>query len=142
MRTRPQRAYPERVEIIVCALLVRDGLAFLAHRTADRKAFANVWDFPGGHVEPGETRAEALVREVREELGVEIAPPLDEPILHLVGEIDLTVWLVTEWVGMVANAAPEEHDDIGWFTLEEALALDMADDEYRRMLRRALGGEN
>ncbi len=124
---------------MVCALLVRDDRMFLVHRRPDRQWFPNVWDLPGGHVESGETRAAALVRELREEIGVEIEPPRDEPILRLVDGLDLTVWLIKEWSGEVANAAPDEHDSVGWFALDDALALEVADEEYRVMFRQALG---
>ena len=127
------------METVVCALLVRDDRMFLVHRRPDRQWFPNVWDLPGGHVESGETRAAALVRELREEIGVEIEPPRDEPILRLVDGLDLTVWLIKEWSGEVANAAPDEHDSVGWFALDDALALEVADEEYRVMFRQALG---
>ena len=66
----------------------------------------------------------ALARELQEELGVQIAThsvshlcrlsvgPPDEPAV-------LDAWLVREWRGAPANTAPEEHDDMGWFRLEE-----------------------
>jgi hypothetical protein len=41
-----------------------------------------------------------------------IAGPVDEPAL-------LSAWLVPDWHGTPANVVPEEHDDIGWFSLEE-----------------------
>jgi 8-oxo-dGTP pyrophosphatase MutT (NUDIX family) len=72
----------------------------------------------------GESELDALTRELHEELGVQIARrsvsrlcrltagPADVPAL-------LSAWLVRDWQGTPANVAPEEHDDIGWFGLEE-----------------------
>jgi 8-oxo-dGTP diphosphatase len=86
--------------------------------------YPNVWDLPGGVIEEGESELGALARELHEELGVRIATDStshvgrvtaglpDEPAL-------LSAWLVRDWDGTPANVAPEEHDDIGWFGLEE-----------------------
>ena len=83
-----------------------------------------MWDLPGGIVEAGESELGALARELYEELGVQIvtrsachldrltAGPAEEPAV-------LSAWLVRDWQGTPANVAPEEHDDIGWFGLEE-----------------------
>lgn len=109
------------VEVVV-GVLVRQGRVLLAHRRPDKRAFPDVWDLPGGVVEPGEAEPDALARELREELGVRIAPatrlcrvvvgPDDEPA-------HLSAWLVGEWEGTPTNAAPEEHVDIGWFPAED-----------------------
>jgi len=56
---------------IVNGLLVRDGLVLMARRSRHRRSYSDTWSFPGGHVEPGETFDEALVRELHEELGIE-----------------------------------------------------------------------
>ena len=58
---------------VVAALVVEDGKFMICQRPA-HKARGLLWEFVGGKVEPGETRAEALVRECREELGVTVAP--------------------------------------------------------------------
>ncbi len=96
----------------------------LVHRSPSKRAYPNVWDLPGGVVEAGESELDALRRELHEELGVRMATdsashlcrftagPPDEPAL-------LSAWLVRVWEGAPANVAPEEHDDIGWFELEE-----------------------
>lgn len=56
---------------VVGAVIVRDGLILAAQRGPEM-ATPGVWEFPGGKVEPGETPAEALRRELREELGCEV----------------------------------------------------------------------
>jgi 8-oxo-dGTP pyrophosphatase MutT (NUDIX family) len=109
---------------VVLGALVRGGRVLLAHRRLDKRAYPGVWDLPGGLMEAGESELGALTRELREELGVRIAGgsashlcrwtagPVGEPAL-------LSAWLVHDWHGTPANLAPEEHDDIGWFGLEE-----------------------
>jgi 8-oxo-dGTP diphosphatase len=131
----------QRAEL-VCGLLVRGGMALLVHRSPDRAVYPGVWDFPGGHVEQGESGAEALVRELTEELEVTIAAPSGDGDLVLSADgWHLTVWVVASWEGEPHNAQPDEHDDLRWFDLEGALALEFADPEYRDLLRSALGRE-
>ena len=55
---------------MVGAALLRDGRVLASRRTGP-PSLAGLWEFPGGKVEPGESDVEALVRELREELGVE-----------------------------------------------------------------------
>ena len=56
---------------VVAALLRQDGKFLICQRPA-HKARGLLWEFPGGKVEPGETMAQALARECREELGVTV----------------------------------------------------------------------
>lgn len=56
---------------VVCGLTERDGRLLVARRSAGQ-ALAGFWEFPGGKVEPGETSEQALARELREELSVEV----------------------------------------------------------------------
>ena len=65
-----ERARGEVVGVVGAALL-RDGRV-LASRRTEPPRLAGLWEFPGGKVEPGESDAEALVRELREELRVEV----------------------------------------------------------------------
>ena len=103
---------------IVGGVLVDDRGVLLTHRRADRANAPSTWSFAGGHVDPGETAPAALVRELREELGVSALVEGD-PHLHLV-EGDgpdaavFSIWVVRTWVGTPINAAPEEHDELRW----------------------------
>ena len=125
---------------MVAALFVRCDRVLLCHRHPSRRWFPNVWDLPGGHIAADETPTEALVREVREELGVVIMP--DSGIPNLVHdpntELRLQVWFVRTWTGTVQNVALEEHDDIGWFSREEVQTLRLAHSALREAIAAAL----
>ncbi|WP_427384273.1 NUDIX domain-containing protein [Janibacter sp. G56] len=111
------------VEVVVGAL-VRERRVLLAYRSQNKRAYPSVWELPGGVVEAGESELTALARELHEELGVRIATgsashlcrltvgPVGEPAL-------LSAWLVRDWQGTPANLAPEEHDDIRWWDVDE-----------------------
>ena len=58
---------------VVAALVVENGKFMICQRPQN-KARGLLWEFVGGKVEPGETKAQALVRECREELGVTVVP--------------------------------------------------------------------
>ena len=124
---------------VACGLLARAGRVLLVHRSSLKRWYPNVWDFPGGHLEPGESSRQALVRELREELSIEIAPPVGTALLTIQTlDARIDIWRVVEWDGAVTNAAPDEHDTFGWFTPEEASFLDLADAEYPALIELAL----
>lgn len=122
---------------VVSGVLTAAGRVLLCHRRADRAWYPDVWDFPGGHVEDGETLPEALARELREELGI-VADGTGVALARWVAEDaseDITFLRVDGWSGEVTNRAPEEHDALGWFTLAEALRLSLPDPRYRTLLQ-------
>ncbi len=132
--------------VCVGALVVTGGdepRLLLGKRAAGRAYYPGVWDVPGGHREPGETDEQTLVRELEEELGV--TPTAWWPLAELREEgaadgdaLVLRVYAVTAWAGTPRNRLPDEHDAIGWFTLAEARALDLAHPALPALLRRAV----
>lgn len=59
--------------LVAAAVVVRDGLVLLTRRPP-RGHLASMWEFPGGKLEPNESPEAAVVRECREEIGVEVRP--------------------------------------------------------------------
>ena len=90
----------------VMAGVLRDaqGRVLLAQRPPG-KHLAGMWEFPGGKLEPGESPELALVRELREELAIEIRPQDGTPLIRIpwrYGErgLLLDAWLFTRWQGV------------------------------------------
>ena len=57
---------------IALALIWRGGEVLVARRASDADHLPDVWEFPGGKIEPGESLAQAAIREAREETGLEV----------------------------------------------------------------------
>ena len=121
------------------AAIVRGGdRVLLCHRRPEREWFPDVWDLPGGHLAADEPQGLALARELTEELGVLIDAPTGPPFVRLRdGGVELAIWLL-DYDGPIENLAPDEHDEVRWFTAEELPTLRFADPVYLPMLLRAL----
>lgn len=107
----------------VVAALIWDGDRFMACQRPAHKARGLLWEFVGGKVEPGESRADALVRECREELDITVA--VGEVFMEVLHEYpDLTVRL-TLFNAVIASGTPRllEHNDLRWITVDEIDAL-------------------
>jgi mutator protein MutT len=103
----------ERVVQVAVAIIRRGDQILICRRKPDA-VLANLWEFPGGKIEPGETPSQCVIREAREELGIEIRPdePLD-PITHTYphATIRLTPILCTHLSG---HAQPIGCADFKW----------------------------
>jgi 8-oxo-dGTP diphosphatase len=87
--------------VVAAALYGRDGRILIAQRPPG-KHMAGRWEFPGGKVDTGESEAEALVRELREELGIEVTS--SHPFMRLAHsyndrDVQLSMWIVERFSG-------------------------------------------
>lgn len=121
-----------RLKQIVAVALVdslKQPTQLLAARRDRPAALAGQWEFPGGKVEPGEQPLQALHREIREELGIEIE--LGEEIY---GPLDQG-WELNEttamrvWFAEIRSGNPQPldgHDELRWLPLQADLATQVA----------------
>ena len=103
----------------VVAALIWDKDRFMICQRPANKARGLLWEFVGGKVEAGETHAEALVRECREELDITVT--VGDVYYEVVHEYpDITVHL-TLFSCTIASGVPRllEHHDLRWITVEE-----------------------
>ena len=103
----------------VVAALIWDGDRFLICQRPEYKARGLLWEFVGGKVEPGETKAEALRRECREELDIDLEVGDEFMAVEHVYP-DITVHL-TLFEATIASGTPKllEHNAIEWITPAE-----------------------
>ena len=101
------------VIVIVVVAAILDGARLLAARRLEPAALAGGWELPGGKVEPGEDDLSALVRECREELGIEITPGrrLGDS-WPMTGDALLRVWTATIAEGIAQ--ALDDHSEVRW----------------------------
>lgn len=103
------------------AVIMREGKLLLVQRLTEPEA--GCWGLPGGKVDPFEPLAEAVRREIQEELGIVIE---DAALLCLVELIDRAggehwvapVYRVGRFSGEPENREPTKHAAFGWFTLD------------------------
>jgi len=101
------------VEVAAAVLQRPDNSFLLAQRPPD-KIWAGYWEFPGGKIEPGETPHHALVRELREELGIEVQaayPWVTRVFTYPHATVRLNFFRVTAWSG---ELHPHEGQQFSW----------------------------
>ncbi len=103
------------VLVAAVALIDRDGRVLLAERPAG-KHLAGMWEFPGGKVKPGETPEAALIRELAEELGIDVHASCLAPFTfasHAYPEFHLLMplYVCRRWQGI---AVPREGQRLRW----------------------------
>ena len=101
--------------VAACALVDPDGRVLVAQRP-DGKQFAGLWEFPGGKLEPGETPEACLVRELKEELGIDTRSACLAPLTfasHAYEDFHLLMLLYVcrKWQG---TARPLEAKALKW----------------------------
>jgi len=123
----------------VVAVLRRDDRVLVIQR-GPAVTWAGHWTLPSGRVEVGETHEKAVVREVREELGLHVKPvgkiwecPTDDGqyLLH---------WWAVDWVSNELRLEPGEVGDTRWVTADEFFGLEPTFAGDRDFFRRVLPG--
>ncbi|MEU9186455.1 (deoxy)nucleoside triphosphate pyrophosphohydrolase [Streptomyces sp. NPDC048484] len=120
--------------IVVGAAVLSDGRLLAARRSAPAE-LSGRWELPGGKVEQGESPEQALVRELREELGVE-----SEPVDRVPGEFPLrSPYVLHVWTARLLPGSPDpkalqDHDELRWLTPDELWDVDWLDQDVAAVL--------
>lgn len=121
------------LERVVGALLFCEDRMLLCRRNPARASHPGVWDMPGGHIEAGERPWDALVRELKEELGIAALPARPSRRVCDKG-VELTIWVLIAWSGAVVNRLPEEHAELRWLMRWEAMDLSFPHPGYPQLI--------
>jgi 8-oxo-dGTP diphosphatase len=103
------------VLVAACALIDPDGRVLIAERPPG-KSMAGLWEFPGGKIEAGERPEETVIRELKEELGIDVKEACLAPFTfasHAYPDFQLLMplYVCRRWEGIVA---PQEGQAIKW----------------------------
>jgi 8-oxo-dGTP diphosphatase len=111
----PGAGQPPVVLVVACALVDEDGRVLLAQRPQG-KAMAGLWEFPGGKVQAGETPEAALIRELKEELAIDVAASCLAPFTfashrYATFHLLMPLYVCRKWKGELRAL---EHAALAW----------------------------
>ncbi len=106
----------KRILLVVAVALIDADNRVLISQRPPGKQLEGLWEFPGGKLEPGETPEQALVRECREELGIEVCETCLAPLSFASHTYDdfhllMPLYICRNWEGEIA---PAEGQQIAW----------------------------
>ena len=101
--------------VVACALVDADKRILIAQRP-EGKALAGLWEFPGGKVEPGERPEQTLIRELHEEIGIDVSEPCLAPLTFASYAYDtfhllMPLYVCRKWTGVPQTL---EHPELKW----------------------------
>lgn len=115
--------------------IIRDGKILLGLRSKTKMLYPDVWDFIGGTCAPSERYEQALIREIKEEIGIEVLKLQKIFSFEKRDEcIGLCIYNITDWKGIIENKQPEENQKIGWFFFSELHHLKFPRKEYAEII--------
>jgi 8-oxo-dGTP diphosphatase len=111
---------------VTCAILVRNEKLLVCQRRAGTEQ-AFLWEFPGGKVEQGETYEQCIVREIMEELGVEMK--IDKPLLSVEYHYPNRTIRLIPFLGHIPQGEPIslDHHAIEWIGIDQIDKLEWSD---------------
>lgn len=113
---------------VVACVLIKDGKFVLQHRDNNTTYYPNTWGFFGGHIEGGEKPEDAVVREIKEELGLDITPTFVRHQIHdsPSGPVERFVFTAPVTLSEAQLRKQQtEGDGLGIFTIEEIRKLEL-----------------
>jgi len=110
---------------VVGAVVVQDGLVLATQRGTDG-SLPGLWEFPGGKIEPGESKEAALVREIDEELGCTVE--VQGEVATTAYEYEFGVVTLTTFYCRLVAGTPQltEHASMAWLRPDELGSIDWA----------------
>jgi len=102
-----ENAFVKLLLVVACALIDADGRVLIAERPAG-KQLAGLWEFPGGKIEAGERPEDSLIRELKEELGIDVKQECLAPLTfasHAYAEFHLMMplYICRRWQGIAVS---------------------------------------
>ncbi len=123
----PPENFNPRLEVAACFFTVEEKVLFMKRQA--HKSDGSLWGIPGGRCEKGETAHETVVREMKEETGIDLS---DKPLKYFgkvyirLPDVDFTYHMFAHALEAIPNDIamdPAEHTEYRWITLQEALQL-------------------